>query len=140
MKRSSSAPLFVLLVVLSAASPAIADKVAHHGNTVDADGIAESCLSCHDGTIAANVSVCTVKCDFSTPHAIMKRYPPLGRKASSYASVAQVTAKGVRIVNGNITCVSCHNLKNEARYHLVRDEKGKLCVICHIKEVGGGLH
>jgi predicted CXXCH cytochrome family protein len=140
MKRFSSAPLFVLLVVLSAASPAIADRVAHHGNTVDAEGIAESCISCHDGSIAGNVSFCTVKCDFSTPHAIMKRYPPMGKKASFFASAAEVTAKGVRIVNGKVTCVSCHNLKNAARYHLVQDERGRLCVICHIKEVGGGSH
>ena len=133
MKMFSSAPLFVFLAVLSVASPAITDKVVHHGNTVDAEGIAESCISCHDGSIAGNISFCTVKCDFSTPHAIMKKYPPAG-KSAFYAPVAEARAKGVRIVNGKVTCISCHNLKNEGRYHLVQDDRGKLCAICHIKK------
>jgi predicted CXXCH cytochrome family protein len=138
MKRFS-APLFVFLIVLSGAPSAIADKVGHHGNTVDADGTAESCISCHDGSIAGNISFCTVKCDFRTPHVIMKKYPPTGKKAS-YASVTEVTAKGVRIVNGKVTCVSCHNLRNDGRYHLVKDERRRLCAICHIKEASGGSH
>jgi hypothetical protein len=139
MKRSSAVPLFVLLAVLIAASPAIAEKVEHHGNAVEAEGTAGSCISCHDGSIARNVSFCTIKCDFSTPHAIMKKYPPRGKKVF-YAPRAVVKAKGVRIVNGMVTCISCHNLKNPARRHLILDEKGRLCSICHIREVSGGTH
>jgi hypothetical protein len=139
MKMISSVPLFILLAVLIVASQAIAEKVEHHGNIVEAEGTAENCISCHDGLHARNVVFCTVKCDFSTPHSIMKKYPPIGKKAS-YASVAEVTAKGIRIVNGMVTCISCHNLKNQARLHLILDEKGRLCAICHIREAGEGHH
>lgn len=139
MKIFSSIPLFVLPAVLIAASPAIAEQVGHHGKTVEAEGTAESCLFCHDGSLARNVTYCTIKCDYRTSHSIMKKYPPRGQEAS-YASLAEVTAKGVRIVNGMVTCISCHDLKKQTRRHLVLDENGRHCAICHTREGRGGHH
>jgi len=135
MKRVSSVPFFVLLAALVAASPAFAKRVEHHGNTVEANGTADICISCHDGMLAQQVAICTVKCDFTTPHSIMKQYPPHGQR-DSYASVSEVNAKGLKIVNGMVTCISCHDLKKQARFHLRVDDRGRLCVICHIKQGG----
>jgi predicted CXXCH cytochrome family protein len=133
MKMSPSFLLSMLLGFLFVASPAFAEKVNHHGNAVETEGTAESCIACHDGSVAGNTAFCTVKCDFSTPHSIRKKYPPSGKEAS-YAPVGAVKAKGIRIVNGMVTCISCHDLKNRVVDHLILDDKGRLCAICHIRE------
>ncbi len=132
MKIFSSVSFVILPVALLAAAPAIAEQVGHHGYTVEEKGTTESCLSCHDGSIGRNVMVCTVKCDYRTSHPIEKRYPPSG-KVAYFASLAQVTARGVRIVNGKVTCISCHDLKKQTAHHLVLDENGRNCEICHIR-------
>lgn len=141
MKMNPSFPLTILLVVLFVASPAIAEKVEHHGNFVETGGDGYSCIACHDGSLAKNAVFCTVKCDFSTPHSIMKKYLPPGKRAF-YAPMSEVKAKGVRFANGMVTCISCHDLEKRNRDHLILDEKGRLCSICHIRERSrsGRLH
>jgi len=124
--------LAVFCVAISAALLAIAEPVEHHGLIVEEAGTAEECISCHDGSVAGHVSYCTVKCDFRTPHVIMKHYPPL-RNATSFVPREVVEAKGVRFVQGKVTCISCHNLKNQYAPHLFLDSEGQLCLICHIK-------
>jgi predicted CXXCH cytochrome family protein len=124
-----------VLVMLLVSSPATAGMVEHHGQSVEAEGTAKDCLFCHDGSQAKHVSVCTVKCDFRAPHSILRPYPPKG-KESKYAPVAVLIAKGVRIEEGKVTCISCHNLNNPAPGHLVRDEQGRMCTICHITMKG----
>jgi len=137
MRKLLSVPRLVLLSILVfAASSAMAEMVEHHGNTVEAGGSPDSCIVCHDGLVAENVSYCTVNCDFSTSHSILKHYPPEGKRAS-YAPVAEVRAKGIKFLHGKVTCISCHDLKKQNRFHLILDEKGRLCGICHIKEVNG---
>ncbi len=123
----------LLLLSTTVATTAAAQEVEHHGYNVKLEGTVQDCLSCHDGSQAHSVSVCTVKCDFRSAHAVLKRYPP-ARHTSDYAPVSDVTAKGVRIVNGMVTCISCHDLRNTGRFHLVLDEKHKLCSICHVKQ------
>ncbi len=121
----------MLIALLPAASPA--GPVQHHGLTVESDGSSAQCLACHDGSTAGAVSYCTVQCDFrSSSHVIEKDYPPR-RNRDSFASVAEVTAKGVKLINGKVTCISCHDLKNPARFHLIVNGDRKLCSICHFK-------
>jgi predicted CXXCH cytochrome family protein len=141
MKTTPSFPLRILLIVLFAASPAIAEKVEHHGNMVENEGTADSCIACHDGSSAGNAAFCTVKCDFSTPHSIMRKYPPRGKRAL-YAPSSEVKAKGIRLVNGMVTCISCHELKSRVAYHLILDDQGRLCAVCHLRERSrsGKLH
>src|SRR5512140_3430927 len=97
MKVSLSVSGFVLLMALVAAPGAFAEKIEHHGLTVEADGTVRDCVLCHDGSTASHVSYCTVKCDVLTPHAVLKQYPPRG-KASEYATVDEIARKGVKIV------------------------------------------
>jgi predicted CXXCH cytochrome family protein len=109
-----------------------AEQVQHHGGMVDADGTASQCLSCHDGLISHNVSFCTVRCSVTGSHSIEKNYPPPGKEAS-FAPVASVKAKGIKLINSKVTCISCHNLRNPAKNHLVMDNQGsKLCLACHL--------
>jgi len=111
-----------------------AEEVQHHGLSVEADGTLVQCVSCHDGSVAHNVSFCTSQCSAATPHSVLKLYPPAG-KIASFASLAEVRAKGIKFDNGRITCISCHNLHNPAKNHLVMENRGsRLCMTCHIRK------
>ncbi len=111
-----------------------AAKVLHHGVAVEEDATSRECLACHDGASANNVSFCTVRCGFDTSHSVEKHYPPIG-KAHLYAPAALLRANGIKLINGNVTCVSCHNLKKNDRYHLVMDNShSQLCLTCHIRK------
>jgi len=126
--------LYFLVIACCILSPlcAFAEQIAHHGVTADADAAANECISCHDGSLSHIVAFCRVLCDFSTPHSILKRYPPPG-KQREYASAATVASKGIKLQNGLVTCISCHNLRNPAKNHLVVDNtNSKLCLICHL--------
>jgi len=122
--------LFVLL--LPSASDAV--LVSHHGSMVESRGTVRDCLSCHNGTVAANVSVCTTNCAINTPHSVLKRYPPAGARAKDFRPLSSVRQLKIKIVGGMVTCVSCHNLRKQEKYHLVMDNKnGQLCLGCHLK-------
>jgi len=109
------------------------EPVEHYGMMVDSDSSSENCISCHDGSVAHIVSFCRVTCDFSTSHSILKSYPPRG-KAREYAGAAEVQAKGIRLVQGKVACLSCHDLRKPGPQHLVMSNVGSaLCLTCHIK-------
>ena len=134
MKRASWTSCAVALAAFCLLTPAaaLAELVSHHSTRVEANGPAHDCISCHDGATAKHVSFCTVRCDFSGGHSILKRYPPAG-KAAQYAPAAAVQAKGVKLQDGMVTCISCHDLRNPSRDHLVMDNTGsRLCLVCHL--------
>lgn len=134
MKRTAlAAALAAIIYALSFPAGSRAEMVAHHGEAADSDGDAAYCVSCHDGTIAKGVSICTVDCRFDTAHRISADYPPAGKEAS-FAPADAVREAGVKLVNGQVTCGSCHNLKNQGKYHLaVETARSKLCITCHIR-------
>jgi hypothetical protein len=135
MKKILSVFGLLAVVILMAVwqLSARAELVEHHGQQVDAGIPGTECLACHDGTVANVVSSCTVKCDFGSSHPIFKEYPPRG-KETEFAPLGKISEDGIRLENGQVTCVSCHNLKNPAAYHLVLPNNGSaLCLICHVK-------
>lgn len=122
---------FALLFALSGFL--YAEQVEHHGQQVEQNGTTTDCIACHDGSIAKNVSVCTVKCGFNDSHSVFKDYPPRG-KEGSYVPVNSLQEKGIQLVNGKVACISCHDLKKTGKYRLVIDnEKSRLCFACHIQ-------
>jgi hypothetical protein len=111
-----------------------AEEVRHHDFLVEANGTIEDCLACHDGMIAHNVRVCTTQCSVLGVHSVMTHYPPPG-KITEYAPAAVVKAKGIKLLNNKVACVSCHNLRNPAKNHLITvSGKSGLCGACHIRE------
>ncbi len=111
-----------------------AEEVQHHGIKADANGTLAHCISCHDGSVAHYVSFCTVQCSAATSHSVLKHYPPRGRE-SDFASAATVKAKGIKLPGGNVTCISCHNIRVPAKNHLAIDNRGSgLCLACHIRK------
>lgn len=116
------------------ASALPAEEVRHHGISVEADGTLVQCVSCHDGSAAHNVSFCTSQCSAATSHSVLKNYPPAGRQAS-FAPLAVVKSKGIKFDQGRVTCISCHNLRNPSKNHLVMENRGSsLCLTCHIRK------
>ncbi len=132
MSRWLLASEILLTVVLCTLSPTglYAGQISHHGSMVDSEGSPQLCLSCHDESLAGNITFCTVKCTVLSSHSILKDYPP-AKNSDLYAPVDMVAAQGIKIVNGKVTCISCHDLKNPRKFHLVV-EHPELCVICHI--------
>lgn len=125
--------LALALLTAMLITTARAELVEHHGQRVDPADAGAGCIACHDGTVAKAVSSCTVKCDFRSPHAILKEYPPRGREAQ-FVPLQTLAGKGIRLVNGQVTCVSCHDLRNQASRHLVVPNDGSaLCLSCHVK-------
>ncbi len=111
-----------------------AEEVEHHGVRADANGTLAHCVSCHDGSVAHKVSFCTVQCSALTSHPVLKQYPPRGQ-ASSYAPAAAVIAKGIKLPDGKVSCISCHNIRVPEKNHLAMDNRGsKLCLTCHIRK------
>jgi predicted CXXCH cytochrome family protein len=119
-------------LALMATSQVRAEMVSHHTVTVEENGRADVCISCHDGKEAKHVSFCAAKCDYASSHAVMKDYPPPG-KTAKYATIAALQAKGIKLEDGKVTCISCHDLRKTGRYHMVMDNKqSRLCFACHI--------
>lgn len=112
-----------------------AQEVPHHDNLVNHED-PRVCLTCHSGLISQNVIPCTKNScllDPNSSHPIFKRYPPVG-KESEFAPPAQVEAAGVKLINGEVTCISCHNLINQEEFHLVMENtRSRLCKTCHIR-------
>lgn len=125
---------FVLIAcgaLLSLSFAVGAQNVEHHGFQVDPDVNLGDCMACHDGVAAGSVDFCLVDCNFRSPHSAVNIYPPPGKKG--YASIRDVVQKGIKLVDGRITCISCHDLRNKGQYHLVMTMDGsKLCFACHI--------
>lgn len=109
------------------------ERLYHHGQLVENSSDPSYCITCHDGLIAPNAHFCTVECGFRNSHSILKDYPPRF-KEDAYAPVESLLDKGIRLYKGKVSCVSCHDLNQPARYHLIfSDTPGTLCTTCHLK-------
>lgn len=127
-----SASIMLIFLLNLSINGVSAELVTHSGQIVENSGDPNDCIVCHDGVTAPDARYCTVDCGFATSHSILKEYPPRS-KESSYASVAALQEKGIRLFNGKIACVSCHDLQKTTKYHLIMDNSGSaLCFSCHI--------
>lgn len=126
-------PLAVLVLLLCGASSLRAEEISHHGQAVNSRGPSEECLACHDGLLAKDVAYCTVDCSFNSNHSVSRPYPPRG-KEDSYRPAGSLREMGIELVDGRVACISCHDLGNPGKNHLVMDNAGsRLCSACHVK-------
>jgi|WetSurMetagenome_2_1015567.scaffolds.fasta_scaffold302254_2 hypothetical protein len=123
--------IFGIMFAVCASTVLFAEQIQHHGILVESEGTARDCVSCHDPSLAGDPRYCTTKCGIITSHSIDRDYPPVENR-ELYASLEEVTARGVKLINGKVSCVSCHNLNNPGRFHLVADSR-ELCIICHVR-------
>ena len=135
MKAAISLLVLTLGFVLFSLNSTSSDqKVNHHGYVVELSGDISDCISCHDGTIASNTSFCLTNCNYRTAHSVGRNYPP-PRQEDSYAPVDSLVEKGIHLYDGKTTCLTCHNLKNQEKFHLVINNSGStLCFACHVNK------
>ncbi len=96
--------------------------MAHMGNRDDLDDQAvNGCLGCHDGTIGPDISRDGHKVDVL----YVKGEPGKFRT---------LTDRRIVMVDGKVTCLSCHNPYKRNESHLVlSNNDSRLCLKCHIK-------
>jgi len=122
------------LVVVGAA-PVQPVEVVHYKLLVDSED-AEKCVSCHYGEEDSKAGTCGNNCliDPGSSHPVTKKYPPRG-KEKEYIPIKQLRETGlIKLQDGMITCISCHDLTNHIPYHTVVEDRGTtLCKLCHIR-------
>lgn len=134
MHKHTSIAVMLLAAVLAAGAGLCGDQTEHHGFTVNGDGTYRECLACHDGVMAREMAPCITEiCAMKTDHPVDRPYPP-PHKLHQYTPTGVAEMAGVKLVNGRIDCISCHNLGNPARFHLrIEDIRSRLCLACHLK-------
>jgi predicted CXXCH cytochrome family protein len=106
------------------------------------------CLGCHDGTVAtstissSHAMLAGVRVGFEVPdgfvwrdHPIGVLYPPINEPGEFHPG-SFVAARGIRMPEGRVECISCHDPHNETgvKYMLTMSNKrSALCLTCHIK-------
>ncbi|MBU0484030.1 MAG: cytochrome C [Proteobacteria bacterium] len=113
-------------------SVVFAQEELHFGQIVDRQEPV-ACLVCHEGIKASEARFCKSNCNITASHPAFKKYPPAG-KDHEFNPVEKLTAAGIDLRDGEITCVSCHDLGLATQYFLVISrENGQLCKTCHLK-------
>jgi predicted CXXCH cytochrome family protein len=104
------------------------------------------CLSCHDGTVAtstigsSHAMLAGVREGFSMPGGFGLRDHPIGvsypANPREYRPQSFVSKSKIRLPEGRIECVSCHDPHNVAGIkHMLwtSNRRSALCLTCHIK-------
>ena len=94
---------------------------AHIGESQDILHLSlDNCLGCHDGSVAKEVS--------THGHPVNALY------LSHRRGLNRITDKKIVLVEGKITCLSCHNPYGTNKGKLVKSNEGsRLCLSCHRK-------
>jgi predicted CXXCH cytochrome family protein len=89
------------------------------GSAEDIEIILRDCLACHDGTLAGSIG-----------------------RGKDHIDVAYLAGKDynavidrrIILVNGRVTCISCHNPYSTEAYRLAMpNNRSRLCLECHRK-------
>ncbi|MBU0910011.1 MAG: hypothetical protein KKA54_06450 [Proteobacteria bacterium] len=134
--RKFAMVLTVAGLVLMGAYPLHAREVVHYKLLVDSED-AQKCISCHYGQENdSKNSRCSKNCmiDPGSSHPVAKKYPPRG-KEKEYIPLKELRKTGlIKLQDGTITCISCHDVANNIAYHTVVEDRGtQLCKLCHIR-------
>lgn len=107
---------------------------AMHMRINPADNI-ESCGKCHNGQVAHDISVKMLGTDLRNDHPISMRYAGLSYSDEDFRPPDNPNGfnNGVKLYNGNVECMSCHNVHDPSKELLLRANAEVLCFTCHIK-------
>lgn len=113
-------------------------------NTPAANGAdPKVCLSCHDGTLATNVSspMASNKASLSLSMSLQGRngkhpvnvdYSYAYFRKSGKLHSPQALDSRVKLYKGKVTCTSCHDLNSREKNSLAMSNRGSaLCLSCH---------
>jgi predicted CXXCH cytochrome family protein len=122
---------------------------AHPGSeTAESRGLAgaaisHSCLECHDGVSASDAGHETTDGrsggfvgDRSRNHPVGVHYPPSGTRGVEVPlRPASLLPKSIRLPDGKVSCVSCHDVYGRGEHKLtVPIEGSRLCMTCHVMD------
>jgi predicted CXXCH cytochrome family protein len=105
------------------------------------DPVSLECLSCHDGSVGklstVSIGIRTNTASFNGYnkglHPIWIDYEKVRIRQGELRSTWAMD-KRIKLVQGKVSCVSCHNSYSESKCQLVMDNRGsRLCLGCHIK-------
>ncbi len=126
---------------------------------VQLDAVSQSCMGCHNGTAATHISLKNARSPLQALGTMNVNHP-VGMDYGEYASrnplgyqPGALLDPNIRLVDGKVGCVSCHQLKVEmpqamavalsapavnsicpaSRRLTVGPKKSDLCLACHIK-------
>jgi len=95
----------------------------------------ESCGICHNGEIAHDITVKVLGTDLRNDHPISMRYAGLGFEDADFRPPDNPDGfnNGVKLYNGQVECMTCHNVHDPSRELLLRANAEVLCFTCHTK-------
>jgi len=102
---------------------------------LNADDNIESCGKCHNGQVAHDISVKVIGTDLRNDHPISMKYAGLGWKDPDFRPPDNSNGfdNGVKLYNGNVECMTCHNVHDTRNELLLRANAEVLCFTCHTK-------
>ncbi|NOX75571.1 MAG: cytochrome c3 family protein [Gammaproteobacteria bacterium] len=122
------------MVVFRPATFDPAEDNAMHMRISPDDNI-ESCGKCHNGQIAHDISVKMLGTDLRNDHPISMQYAGLNFRDVDFRppDTSNGFDNGVKLYNGKVECMTCHNVHDPSRELLLRANAEVLCFTCHIK-------
>ena len=102
---------------------------------INASDDIESCGKCHNGQVAHDIAIKVIGTDLVNDHPVSMRYAGLGWDDPDFRppDTPDGFANGVKLYNGNVECMSCHNVHDPSREVLLRANAEVLCLTCHVK-------
>jgi predicted CXXCH cytochrome family protein len=95
----------------------------------------ESCGKCHDGVVAHDIDIKMLGTDLRNDHPISMRYSGFDFTDNDFRTPDTIDGfnNGVKLYNGNVECMTCHNVHDPSRELLLRANAEVLCFTCHTK-------
>ena len=108
-------------------------KLVQTADGAPLDRLSAECLSCHDGTVSQFPQIAVKQGiwqhEIGESHPIGVDYPRSGEFTSP-----ESLPKEVRLFDGKIGCLSCHEIYNKENNMLsMNNMKSRLCLTCHKK-------
>lgn len=125
-----------LIVTENVCKAGVRPLVIHFGELVDNESGSADCLACHDGTIAKGVEFQNWSHQSSSnplsSHPVEVTYPSEW-SGKSFAPSSEIGKSGIRLIDGKVSCISCHDLRLQKRDYLlpVTMNHSGLCFACH---------
>ena len=173
LAKMPSAIALILWLIMPATATAVPESI--HGSVIETpatmattvlhesgttlDRISVQCLSCHDGVIASSVNakqprtLMQFRGPSSLDHPVGMSYAQVAQRKRGAYIPASALDTSVTLVNGKVSCVSCHTLEGTVGHPDIskqtqrqieigcvsvktltdKQNRQELCLSCHVK-------